>query len=120
MKKCKTYLGVRVPLRFLLNKTNCCVRCIAILEECSSQAFYVIRGFFFLMLLVSEIPLSEAINFDIAIVFLFLFSSELSHIEASKGADFSQITTIGKWNCIFIYSMQNSLNSCLNFRELGI
>ena len=37
------------------------------------------------MLLVSEIPLSEAINFDIAIIFLFLFSSELSHIEASKG-----------------------------------
>lgn len=66
----------------------------------------VSEDFFFLIFLVSKIPLSEAINFDIAIIFLFLFSSDLSHIEASKGADFSQITRIGKWSCVFIYFMQ--------------
>ena len=120
MKKCKTYLGVRVPLRLCLTKQTAVSGALLFLRNAHHKHSMLSEDFFFLMLLVSEIPLSEAINFDIAIIFLFLFSSELSHIEASKGTDFSQITTIGKWNCIFIYSMQNSLNSCLNFRELGI
>ena len=107
MKKYKTYLWVRVPLGLCLTKQTAESGALLFLRNVYHKHSMISEDFFFLLLLVGKIPLSNAINFDLATTFLFPLSSELSNIEASKAVDLGQITRTGKWNCIFIYFMQN-------------